>query len=542
MTESSDGRIPLSNSHLLPIPGFEPDISSTDEEYELTVTIWLRRRPDAPSLPDIGKKTSKSRSPFISREDFAKTYGADQADFATVIDFASAHGLRVLDPEAENSIARRSAMVKGSIKNLNVAFGVKIQSYKLLGNTCDGSSVPYYGYSGEIYIPMYLQEFVEGVFGLDTRSIGEPQVRFRPSEGANVLTPPQIAKSYNFPNTTAGGQTIGLLEFGGGYFATDIDAYFQDLSLPRPGIIEVQIDNAKNSPGTNERYDKEVTLDIDVAGSVAPGSTLAVYFAPHTERGWIDAISMAVHDSVNRPSILSISWGAPELQSSNTLIWTRSGMNAIHELLLDAQCLGVTVLAASGDLGSWCGVSDLRAHVLFPASDPGTTACGGTESQDLTQFPNNERTWRFTGGGISEIFDLPTWQHGNTIDVPLSVNTGANNRGMPDISGYAAPGCRFIYKLGACGRQDYIASGTSVTTPLYAGLIALINAEIGAVGCINLDLYNLVGSPVFKDIADSTWNTVGGAPGYFSHSGWDACTGLGVVDGCALLEALSGSA
>jgi kumamolisin len=74
---------------------------------------------------------------------------------------------------------------------------------------------------------------------------------------------------------------------------------------------------------------------------------------------------------------------------------------------------------------------------------------------------------------------------------------------------------------------------------LYAGLIALVNAALGnAVGFINADLYALAGAPVFRDIADNRWNGYDGAPGYVSRIGWDACTGLGVIDGAALLQAL----
>ena len=302
------------------------------------------------------------------------------------------------------------------------------------------------------------------------------------------------------------------------------------------------VDEAENQPGINEYYDKEVTLDIDVAGAVAPKAAIVVYFAPHTERGWIDALSTAVHDSDNHPSILSISWGAAELQQSNTLIWTHSGMQAMHELLQDAARLGVTVLAASGDFGTWCKIDDLQAHVLFPAADPGIIACGGTEAPNISYFPANEETWVQSGGGVSEVWPPPAWQQRpqSPVDIPRSVNDGASRRSIPDVAGYAAPGCRFIYKYDTSEREDYLASGTSITTPLYAGLMARISAKLGGpLGHINADLYALAGKHVFKDIADDRWNAYAGAPGYVSGKGWDACTGLGVVDGTALLQALS---
>lgn len=543
MSDVSEGHIPLPGSELSQPPGFIRDTAPFDRTGELTVTIWLRRPPGAPPLPDLSRAEPippGTTRRVMGREEFAKLFGASEADISKVVEFATSHGLEVVP---NDQVARRSVVVSGSIESLGAAFGVELWRYVATGEPRNGKDDVgwYIGRTGPVYVPADLQEIVKGVFGLDTRPIGEPASDSGPTTTTDALTPPQIARSHHFPDSSAQGQTIGLMEFGGGYLRADIDAYFARLGVPAPAITDVLVDGATNTTGVNEIYDKEVTLDIDVAGSVAPGAKLIVYFAPHTEQGWIDAITTVVNDVVNNPSVISISWGAPELQASHTLLWTRAGIETMHELFQAAACLGITVLAASGDRGTQCNITDLRAHVLYPASDPGVVGCGGTATLDIAHFPANEQTWEQSGGGVSEVFDLPLWQRTRPgIEIPNSVNNGAIMRGVPDIAGFAAPGCSFIYKAGQAGEEHYTVPGTSITTPLYAGLIALINAARGArVGHINADLYALAGSSVFRDMADYRWNAFAGAPGYFSHPGWDACTGLGVVDGAVLSQRLA---
>src|SRR5262249_61259652 len=115
-----------------------------------------------------------------------------------------------------------------------------------------------------------------------------------------------------------------------------------------------------------------VCLTMETAGSTAPGARIAAYFAPNTDQGSLDAITTAVHDTVRKPTAISISWGGPEST------WTRQSLTAFDQAFQDAAALGVTVCCSSGDDGSSDGVSDGRAHVDFPASSPHALASGGT--------------------------------------------------------------------------------------------------------------------------------------------------------------------
>ncbi|MCM2535782.1 S8 family serine peptidase [Neobacillus pocheonensis] len=174
----------------------------------------------------------------------------------------------------------------------------------------------------------------------------------RTSTARKSYTPPQVANLYQFPqNINCSGQCIGIIELGGGYQLAELQQYFSTLGVPQPVITDVSVNGAKNQPtGDPNGADGEVALDIEVAGAVAPGVKIAVYFAPNTDAGFLNAITTAIHDTQNKPSVLSISWGAAEIQ------WTTQAMKAMDRAFQDAAAVGVTICAAAGDRGSgrWC--------------------------------------------------------------------------------------------------------------------------------------------------------------------------------------------
>ena len=261
-------------------------------------------------------------------------------------------------------------------------------------------------------------------------------------------------------------------------------------------------------------------LDIEVSGAIAPGAKIVAYFADNTDAGFLNAITTAVHDSTNNPSVVSISWGGPESS------WTQQAMTSMDEAFQAAAAMGVTVCVASGDDGSTDGVSDGSHHVDFPASSPNVLACGGTTLQASGGKITSETAWNelasnegATGGGISDVFPLPSWQNG--VNVPPSANPKRNvGRGVPDVSGDADPTTGYVTLVDG---QSGVIGGTSAVAPLWAGLVALINHSIGKpVGFINPLLYqNASTAGDFHDI------TSGSNGAYQAGPGWDACTGLG---------------
>ena len=291
-------------------------------------------------------------------------------------------------------------------------------------------------------------------------------------------------------------------------------------------MTAVGVAGGSNQPGGSA--DDEVMLDIEVSGALAPGAHIVVYFAPNTDQGFYEAISQAAHDSVNKPSVMSISWGGPEDS------WTSPSLAAMETALEDAVALGVTVTVAAGDNGSSDGESDGQPHVDFPASSPYSLGCGGTKLVSSAGAIASEVVWNetasdegATGGGVSVEFALPAWQRGSKV--PKAPNASAG-RGVPDVAGDADP--LTGYQVLVDGQRAVIG-GTSAVAPLWAALIARCNQSLGAaLGDVHAALYQ-IGERAFHDI------TRGNNGAYQAAPGWDACTGLGSPNGQALLSALA---
>ncbi|ELX09406.1 serine protease, kumamolysin [Janthinobacterium sp. HH01] len=492
------------------------------DEQTIEITVRLRTAPDqAPlDLQAACADTQPVERRYLSREQFAQAHGASEADIATVTAFAAQHGMVVISSDA----AQRRVVLAGTAAQMNDAFGVQLEEYEYP----DGS---YRGRVGELSVPNQLAGVVEGVFGLDDRPVATPKFQrlqadgFASAAAANIaFTPPQLARLYNFPQGLDGsGQCIGIIELGGGSRPRDLKIYFNELGLPVPRVKSICIDHAKNRPTTANSADGEVMLDIEVAGAVAPGALIAVYYAPNTERGFLDAITAAVHDDIHQPSVISISWGAPESA------WTGQAMTAFEQAFADAAAMGVTILCAAGDNGSTDGVADGGQHVDFPSSAPHALACGGTRVLLQDDGGAIETVWNSgpnsaTGGGYSSFFGRPDYQQG--------VANGQAARGVPDVAGDADPASG--YKVRVDG-QNLVFGGTSAVAPLWAGLLALVNQRLGRpVGFLNPLLYgSLQGKGVTLDITD------GNNGGQQAAQGWDACTGWGCPHGEKLLQALS---
>ncbi len=519
--QTPQSRVTLPGSERNALEGAQA-LGPVDPHETIEVSVYLRPSTTSNLAQDIENRVVRQQKP-LSREEYAASHSASPDDILLVERFALDYNLLILEADA----VRRVVRLSGSAEAINAAFETQLQNYNYQGGT-------YRARTGTLTIPAQLASVVTGVFGIDNR----PQAYSRRIKASATpsasYTPPQLAQLYDFPKQGNGsGQTIGIIELGGGYRPEDLTTYFGQLGIPVPTVVSVSVDGGQNAPTTPTSADGEVALDIEVAGGVAPGAKIAVYFAPNTDAGFLDAITTAIHDTTNNPSILSISWGQAESG------WTSQAIQNMDSAFQSAASLGVTVCVAAGDSGSSDSVQDGNAHVDFPASDPYVLGCGGTSLVSANGSISSEVVWNddptssATGGGVSDVFALPSWQ--TNANVPPSVNAGNKvGRGVPDVSGDADP--QTGYQVLVDG-QSAVYGGTSAVAPLWAGLLALVNQQIGkSVGFLNPSLYQLPQTSAFHDI------TQGNNGSYSAGQGWDACTGLGSPDGANLLAALKPTA
>jgi kumamolisin len=512
----------LAGSERQPLPGAR-SVGKSDPDERLEAAVVVRPRAAGDLTERVRRLARGDRSqPHLKREEFAQQFGADSADLTKVEQFAKVHGLAIVQQDP----ARRTVVLSGTVAQFNDAFGVDLQTFEHDGGT-------YRGRTGPVYLPDELNGVVTAVMGLDNRPQAHPHFRARPTRG-NVrwhaaaassasFTPTELASLYGFPSGTGQGECIAIIELGGGYRAADLTKYFSELKIAKPKVSSVSVDHGRNhATGDPNGPDGEVMLDIEVAGAVAPGADIVVYFAPNTDMGFVNAVTTAIMDTKNKPSVISISWGGPESS------WTQQAMTAFDQAFQAAAAMGITVCVASGDSGSSDGVGDGADHVDFPASSPNVLACGGTRLTASATAISSETVWNdgaqggAGGGGVSGVFALPPYQEGLTV-----ARTGGGSaqplamRGVPDVCGDADPESGYDVRVGG---HDTIIGGTSAVAPLWAGLIARINAaKAKPVGFINPHLYANPGA--LRDI------TSGNNGDFAASAEWDACTGLGSPNG-----------
>jgi len=559
--------VPLPGSQRAQLPGVQ-SAGQLNESETITVTLVLRRRAQVPAALVVGPET-------VTHEELDAQYGAETDDIALVTSTMTGLGLTVTDTHQGS----RRMMVSGTIGALSAAFGTTLTL--VTSPQPDGTGQATHRYrSGSLSVPADLAGIVTAVLGLDDRPVARPQFRRLTAAAASrtvtpetatpetatpetatpetatpetatpetatpetapaaptavPLTAPQVASLYNFPAGTDGtGQTIAIIELGGGYTQSDLDMYFSGLGLATPSVTAVGVDGGSNSPG--QPSDGEVELDIQVAGAVAPKAAQLVYFAPNTDQGFINAIAQAVH-TTPPPIVVSISWGQSEDQ------WSQQSRTSMDSVFADAAALGVTVTVAAGDNGSSDDPNSTSGvHVDFPASSPHVLGCGGTQlignlsTNTITsevvwnELANNEGAG---GGGVSDVFPLPSWQA--SVGVPPIAGGTSTGRGVPDVAGNADPVTGYLVVVD--GKQQPIG-GTSAVAPLWAGLIARLAQATGKkFGLLQPLIYGGVTAGAaaqgFNDI------TQGNNGAYSAGPGWDATTGLGSPNGQALLTHLS---
>lgn len=519
----------------------------------------LRRRVDRPAQAELDRYLSLQpwlRTPVPPGES-SVLFGAADSDVQVVSDFLVGGGLRIVS----RSAARRTIVASGSPSQMRELFSVELLAFALDGQT-------YVSYSGWISVPAELSDTISCVFGLDTRvRSGRNQSPYPyPENSGNTVQ--AMMQYYKFPTGQGSGQLIVLVSNGGGFNPDDLTAYFESI----PGNLAAP--NPTTWPGTTPGApDTETTQDVCIAATVAPGADFAVCYVDGTLSGWDAALSSLVPDPgegalAKVPDVVSISYPIydddnPDLPGGPA----RMDLNCFSSRFQDLAAHHVTVCVTSGDYGVSVRPGAARTgkqEVQYPASDPWVLACGGTVvcvDDSTDPFTMHEYIWNdtdpmpgATGGGVSSFFACPIWQQTGAGLPPVSRVDGQSRRGVPDIAANGAFGTGYTmyFNVDAAGGPDkpgaqFSGNGTSAAAPLCAGLFAVLNELVGLrLGFVTLLLYllasghdnvcNQVPDPSFPGGPQS--NAFSGLEGYPAQAGWDACTGLGTIDGTKLYNVL----
>lgn len=527
-----------------PLPGSSLRPEGPDLGETITVTIVVRSQADDETTEkefgELAQMLPHER-PSLSHDDFVRRYGSAEADLAAVQAFAAGQGLTVVEVSAD----RCAVEVSGSLAAFSRVCGLNFVTF-------DSAAGPHRSHDGPIRIPQDLRGIIEDVIGFDDRPVLRPSVAFSGPSKLTHTDPRTIADFYQFPpDATGAGQCIGVLEFGGGFYQSDLETYFRLRGLSVPRITLVELEGQSNRPADPatvldcaEYYGNlppgsgnpcacnpnspaypgtaECSMDLQLLGTLVPDALLAVYMAPGTARGLYSAFSRAIADQQLAPSVINCSWGWCENQTS------RQSMLSIDRLLRRAALKGVTVCASSGDFGNGAFLCGKPAG-HFPATSPHVLACGGSSvppdlSRETTWYEIMGKVTLSGGGGFSQVFPLPEWQK------TAGVGSGQTGRGFPDVA--ARADVHTGYDVVITG-LDIPLGGTSAAAPMWAALAARINQILGRpIGFFTSLLYTKPFASATRKITRS-----GGGP-CVPLPGWDCCTGLGSPVGAGLLAAL----
>ena len=517
----------------------------------------------------------------LSRETFLKAYGVDPAAEAAVVAWLKEKKLTF-----RVDSRRRTVFVLGSDVLLRRAFGAVDEDTQGPASTL-----------GVKRLPAELEGAVVAVLGMHT-TLADTDPDAGPGDAANgygvsgpahaLRTVEALRRCYEFPASFGKGQCIGVIEPDGGYVREDVYKALKTLGVSqRPQITDVIIkpelpplppevhnayaDGNNDDPLPQQAYiDQfaawmrgkgywprawkkyfEVTMDITLVAALAPEADIQVFLGDGTAEGFLYMLQHAVLVAEPRPSVLSISWSFQERHLLNDA----SDIAAAHqigELLKAAAMMGVTVCCSSGDWGA-TNVDDSFGgpglDVAFPASSPWALACGGTTLLEMAGGKPREVVWNHdfpeetaeltpnahvhgaTGGGYSKLFPAPPWQ---------TPEPGAPaGRGLPDVAAVADPRCGVDCQILG---NTFPSFGTSASAPIWAGLVAVLNAELGVnVGCLNPLLHaasDAERAAMFTAITEGDNKMNAKALGFEAGPGWNPCTGFGTPRGQALLAYL----
>jgi hypothetical protein len=485
---------------------------------QLALALPLRDRAGLTNfLAAVYDPTRPEYHHYLTPAEFTVRFGPTPDDYAAIIHFAKTNGLTVTATHPNRLLVD----VSGPVSAVERAFQVRLQAYHH-----PQEARTFFAPDTEPVVAAGLP--LMDVRGLDNYDLPHPKWRSAaasPKAGSSPLGS-YMGNDFRLaylPGTplTGAGQSVGLLQFDG-FYAVDITNYASAIGLSNslPPVTVVAVDGGVSTPGSGNI---EVSLDIEMVLSMAPGvDAIYVYEAPNPSP-WVDLLSRMANDNLAKQ--LSCSWGGGGEDPAS------------EQIFLQMAAQGQSFFNASGDSDAFSGA------VPFPSGSANITQVGGTTlTTDSGGNYNSEAVWNRGGGvgssgGISTAVAIPAWQLG----LDMTTNGGSTQwRNIPDVA-LTGENVYVQYNNGTTGN----VGGTSCAAPLWAGVAALLNQQAAQlsqppVGFLNPALYAVARGSlytnVFHDVVAGN-NTSSTSPtNYYAVPGYDLCTGLGTPNGTNFLN------
>ena len=500
-------------------------------QLSLVIALPLRNSADFNELlREIYDPKSPQYHHYLTPSEIAARFGPAEEDYHAVAVFAQTNGFRIVRTHADHTLLT----VQGTVADIERTFHLKMLVYH---HPTEARTF----YAPDTEPSLDLAVPLLHISGLDNFVLPCPGGRVGIKSGAKSGSGSGPGGAYfgsdyraaYVPGTslTGSGQTVGLLELDG-YYTNDIETYEAEAGLPNVTIANVLVDGVTGTPDSNSDWVGEVSLDMEMVISMAPGiSRLMVYEAPNAGLTWVDILKQMQEDDMAKQ--LSSSWLFNLDDRSADPIYQEFAMQGQSFF----QCSGDDMAYYSGD-NQW-------------ADDPNITIVGGTTLKTTSNHSwSGEIVWTNgdgvygSGGGISASYlgnyPIPVWQKG----MIMTTNGGSTTqRNVPDVA-MVAYKAWVVWDNG----QSNWWYGTSIAAPLWAGFNALANQQAAArseptLGYLNPVLYEIgngrLYASCFHDITEGN-NTDSESPNlYFAVPGYDLCTGWGTPSGINLINVLT---
>ena len=535
-------------------PQFDIGPASPSERLDRMILVLLPDPAQQQALETLLQSQQDPSSPqyhqWLTQESFGQQFGVSDSDVRQISNWLSGHGFQVDEIVA----GRRAILFSGTAGQVETAFHTQLRHYNVNGERHLANASP-------VAIPAALASVVRGVSSLhDFRKKPLHNIVEFTSGSGHYLAPVDFATIYDVsPLYSASfdgtGQTLAIV--GRTNIAvSDVTTFRSMMGLPvnNPTVVLNGPDPGIVSSGE----ETEALLDVEWSGAVAKKAAVQLVVSASTRT--TDGVDLSAQYIVshNLAPVLSVSFGACEAQmgSSENAFW--------NSLWSQAASQGITAFVSAGDSGAaGCDAPSSSkgtvAAVSGLCSTPYNVCVGGTEFNDTanpTQYWSStnssadgsalsyipENVWNESGsvaggsglwsggGGVSGIYGKPAWQVGPGVP-------SDNRRDVPDVSLSAAGHDAYLFvQAGSLGA----VSGTSASSPSFAGLLALVNQKTNArQGNANPIFYNLAsqqaagGAAVFHDTTGGN-NSVPGVTGFSAGKGYDPASGLGSVDALQL--------